>query len=52
VTVTIRRPALTITRAEAGKIKRKKVRSLSLKIKTTSAKKKTSTTKVTFKKLH
>jgi hypothetical protein len=51
VTVTIRRPALTITRAEAGKIKRKKVRRLVLKIKTTSAKKKTATTKVTFKKL-
>jgi subtilase family serine protease len=51
VTVTIGRPALTITRSEAGKIKRKKVKTLALTIKTTNAKKKTHTQKVTLKKL-
>jgi subtilase family serine protease len=50
VTVTISKPALTITRSEAKKIKRKKVKTLALTIKTTNAKKKTHTTKVTLKK--
>jgi subtilase family serine protease len=51
VKVTIHKPALTITRKEASKIKHHTVRKLALKIKTTSSKKTTSTTKVTIKKL-
>jgi subtilase family serine protease len=51
VTVTIGRPALTITRSEAKKIKRKKVKTLALTIRTTNAKRKTHTQKVTLKKL-
>ena len=51
IKVTIGRPAIAITRAEAAKIKHRKVRKLTFKIKATSVRHKTTTRSVTLRKL-
>ena len=51
IKVTVGRPAIAITRAEAAKIKHRKVRKLTFKIKATSVRHKTTTRSVTLTKL-